>query len=268
VTSTTSRANPQRWGSDDCAGASFSTAGDSLRSGPRTYGPDVCRGPQRWGPPCGYCRVAAVSRMIPAAVDTGGVVDPFLVDLLTAAETGTTVPTLVLVTQGGDLVYGSPVPSREFAGLVRDRLSESAWNSLKQRPRRLRKEDPGDPDALATSTLNLLGRTKSDDPVVTLANVRILWSGRGGGVDLPATRVPLSAVTAWWFLGTGREVKAGSGVSFGVGASSRSAIDTRGEGPSHSASRGRRVKRSDERPRAMPRLPRRRSTHPLTPACS
>jgi len=90
--------------------------------------------------------------------------------------------------------------------------------ALKSRPRRDRKDDPGDAHALASEALRVFSESDGSEAVLTLRQARVTWSGRGDGAEVPAVRVPVSSVAAWWLAGAGKEVKGAPGVSFGVGA--------------------------------------------------
>jgi hypothetical protein len=60
--------------------------------------------------------------------------------------------------------------------------------------------------------------SETSPEVITLAQAQVLPLAGGDGIALAATRIPLDAVTTWWF-GAGKRLKARTGTSwwFGIG---------------------------------------------------
>ena len=143
--------------------------------------------------------------------------DAFLLSLLRAAEAGETCPPIRLVTGAGDLIVGQPAPSGSFIQSMQRPLADEYEAALRRRPRRQQREDPQNPEALARDALSLLGAADGGEAALTLVNAEIIWSGREDGRWIPALRVPVSAVHAWWVAG-GKEVRGGSsGAGWAVG---------------------------------------------------
>ena len=130
--------------------------------------------------------------------------DPDLLEVARAAEEGTRFPEIRLFA-GGHFFQGTPGPSRSFIEASRIALVRDFEIELARRPRRQRKQDPRDPEELTHHLLAPFRRFRAqhdDAPVLTLVNAR-WWPlvAGGSGLALPAVRVPVASVTAWWIAG-------------------------------------------------------------------
>jgi hypothetical protein len=149
----------------------------------------------------------------------GGIVDTQLVRLVRAAEAGQRCPP-VRVFAGSALYLGTPGPSSVFAEFMREPLAEVYTEVLSKRPRRERKQDPGDPWAMASEALEVLSPARPDDGEPTaLTLLRAQWwpVGPGDGLNVPAIRIPLAAVDSWWLAGGSTAKAPGSGPSVFAG---------------------------------------------------
>ncbi|MCW3013031.1 MAG: hypothetical protein JWO02_123 [Solirubrobacterales bacterium] len=141
-----------------------------------------------------------------------------LLALVRAAEDGGRRPQIRVVTQAGDLIVGTPMPAVAFVDAMETGIVAEWSQYLQAQPRTDRKNETRDAAQLGSDSMaSLRDAAGVAEDVLTLAPARIAWSGRSDGVDLPAIRVPVSAVAAWWVCG-GKEFKAPAGFGIGVGA--------------------------------------------------
>ena len=126
--------------------------------------------------------------------------DPALRTLAHAAEAGRDCPPVRLLLASGDLAMGRPGPSSQFLQAMYGPLAAEYAGGLARRDRK-----HVDTDALAGEELLVIGRAQQslDGPepmTLTLYDASLLAT-QGGGVELPAVRVPLEAINAWWIAG-------------------------------------------------------------------
>ena len=142
-----------------------------------------------------------------------------LVKLAAQAEAEIPCPPVHLAT-AAHLIIGRPVASRAFAEAGEGPLGDEIWHGITRDVKRQERKQAFD-DALARfrPTWHALKDTPEDTPptALTLFDV-VIWAwGEPSGISVPTARVPLDAVTTWWF-GAGEEIKAGGNTSFFVGA--------------------------------------------------
>lgn len=131
--------------------------------------------------------------------------DELLQVLAMKAERGEETP-LVRVIAGGQMYVGFPAASRAFLEATHAATVSELTADLGKRNRRERRNNPGNPQALASESLQALEtpavRTAATDAprVLTLVDVRWLPPA-GSGFNLPTVRIVLDAVEAWWVAG-------------------------------------------------------------------
>jgi hypothetical protein len=111
-----------------------------------------------------------------------------------------------------DLVKGLPRPSAEFVDAFEKSgtpVAKVGIGTFDQRKEQAKKqaEQAGKPlrDVEDHSQLE----------AITLVDATVLWGGRQGGTRIPAIRVSLDAIAAWWLVG-GEKVKGDSDMWFGL----------------------------------------------------
>jgi hypothetical protein len=138
-------------------------------------------------------------------------VDDQLVSIIKAAEAHRVCPPLRLVTVGGDWATGTPGSTADFVEAMRSPLHQHVEESLKARPRRERKDIPLEAQPIVDEALSAMPPPQGDhQPTLTLLKARMMWSGRDDGMEVPAIRIPVEAVAAWWIAGA-KQVKGGGG---------------------------------------------------------
>jgi hypothetical protein len=139
--------------------------------------------------------------------------DPYLVAMVRAAQSGEPCPPVWMTLNSGDLVTGTPTRSDRFveetAGALASRYQS---RGLKRRS----SEETVGRSVAEVAPMRAVNPDASEPTTITLADARIRWGGRGDGADLPVVRVALDAVALWWLAG-GKEIKSSS-TSFFVGA--------------------------------------------------
>lgn len=70
---------------------------------------------------------------------------------------------------------------------------------MTRRPRAERRAYPVDPSALASESLEPLREQSADERVLTIRDVH--WRAPGFILSVPALRVNIDAVDAWWIVG-------------------------------------------------------------------
>ena len=147
-------------------------------------------------------------------------VDPYLAALARAAEAGTPCPHIWMTLHSGDLVSGTPHPSREFVEETFQFLRDDIFRTAP------RKGLKGDRDSAAIDAANEVIKpfnVEIDTPeshAMTLKNATVLWGGANGdGSRLPVLRIRLDSVALWWLRGR-KDFKGGKSSFFGgVGVS-------------------------------------------------
>jgi hypothetical protein len=133
-------------------------------------------------------------------------VDPKLTALAVAAENGEPCPPVHVLT-AASLILGTPAAGAQFAELLRESASQELWGVIQAREGRGAKDAyVARLDALRP-TWQTMADTDSGTSVLTLADARVWPASGGDGVLLPAVRVRLNAIEAWWF-GDGKRLKA------------------------------------------------------------
>ena len=121
-------------------------------------------------------------------------IDPLLLNLLEAAERGEKCPSLVVVA-GPWIIQGTLVGTAAFLETCQlnahDQLME-LWGS----PERKNPMSPEDAAQIATQSLAPLG-TAGGPGSPSLGLTKATLTG-AVTVSVPAIRVPLTAITAWW----------------------------------------------------------------------
>ena len=116
----------------------------------------------------------------------------------------------------GDLVTGTPRPSRDFvdgtfqALILRHHASKKLRLPIKDLHER---EAASIEQATAEIKPFNVNVDSGERQAITLVDVRVLWSGRPDGANIPAVRINLDAVALWWIAG-GAEFKGGTGKFF------------------------------------------------------
>ena len=127
--------------------------------------------------------------------------DPRLVALSKAAERGDVVPVLRLIMQG-DLFTGIPASGAYFESAMQNALEVEWEHVATARARHERQAQPMDPAALAMRSLGGLGpQDRETETVLTLRDVAWRSVVLGTVLLIPALRVDIAAVNAWWIVG-------------------------------------------------------------------
>jgi hypothetical protein len=98
-------------------------------------------------------------------------------------------------------------------------LRMEAAQVLHRRPRKARKCDPGNPEALATEAIAPTSITVDvrEPQHLTVSDVQVFWGGRADGIRAAALRIALASVAFWWVNGA-TDFKAPAGHAVSVGA--------------------------------------------------
>jgi hypothetical protein len=146
-------------------------------------------------------------------------VDLKLQEIAKVAEAGGTCPTLHLVT-ASQMIVGRPGPSVNFAQSVDQPMRSELWEEVRSVAGR--KERDGKYDRLLEQVdpgfERMAAVSEPEEPTVLSLFWPTLWAwGESSGLRVPAARVRIDAVSAWW-IGGGEEVKGqgGGGWWFGV----------------------------------------------------
>ena len=144
--------------------------------------------------------------------------DRKLVELARAAERGDFCPMIRLVT-AGDLITGRPIASRHFAEAheagMRAELAQWVKSTY---GRKEREEKQAEFAQSVRNAWNAIAQTHEPDTPETLTLFQpVIWaSGEPSGIQAPAARVRLEAITSWWVTG-GQMVKGQGGGGWFVG---------------------------------------------------
>jgi hypothetical protein len=146
--------------------------------------------------------------------------DPKLVQVARAAELELRLPLLRLST-AGQFIVGSPGPSSRFREATAIPLGAELMQQLqRQRGRELRKGDAlqrqheADIEELRAGWVGAAELSEPDPPENLTLYEAVVWGwGESSGMRVPAVRVRLEAISAWW-VGAGDEIKGkvGAGV--------------------------------------------------------
>jgi hypothetical protein len=123
--------------------------------------------------------------------------DPLLVAVARAADAGSLCPTLRLLLPSG-IVIGRPGPSTGFLEAMRIPLA----SELLDDPQTSR-EQAGEIVAHLLQSVHEQVDVRESDLLTAVTLFEATWqSNTGGGIEhIPAMRIPLATVTAWWFAG-------------------------------------------------------------------
>jgi hypothetical protein len=154
------------------------------------------------------------------------VFDPYLAAVVRAVEDGAELPAIWISLMSGDLVTGTPRPSREFVEGTTTALAREAREAPPP-PGDLWGLMPPSKDAMAAASSAAQARLRdvanslaaesesSDGLAITLSNATVLWGGHGAGVRVDVVRLNLNAIALWWLAG-GRAFKGDTASFFGV----------------------------------------------------
>jgi hypothetical protein len=150
--------------------------------------------------------------------------DPYLLNIIEAAEAGMPTPGINLVTNGGDWVRGQPCSSNQFREITWSHYLRDVDQVLSKRPRRERKESTAQVADVAAVPFAAVTEKQGSpaEPVLSLATAILSFGGRADGMNLAAVRIPINAISSWWVSG-GSYIKPGSssglfgGVLFPIG---------------------------------------------------
>jgi len=130
--------------------------------------------------------------------------DEHLLAIIQAAEAGLECPPVRVLT-GGLAILGVPGRPSEFLEVSTDELIDQYVGYVDGRSRRERKDEDIDPEAKANEHLgNVRWPTASADSVpqaLTLLDARIWPIAGGDALELPALRLPVRNIQAWWIAG-------------------------------------------------------------------
>ena len=119
----------------------------------------------------------------------------------------------------GDLVMGVPKPARRFVEDTFQFALQEIFNSKAARKMNSKERNAfaGEKANEVVASFNMPAASSESHGVdaVTLAEVTVLWGGRGDGAKIPTVRVPLSSVAMWWVNGA-RQTKGAGNTFVGV----------------------------------------------------
>jgi hypothetical protein len=116
-------------------------------------------------------------------------IDPFLEEIVEAAEAERPTPAVQIVTAAGDWISGLPCSSGRFREISYQRsLAEGSLQADQGR-------------GWLDETFAEFGAPEDDCPVLSLEQAHLAFGGRGDALRLPTIRIALAAVTSWWIAG-------------------------------------------------------------------
>jgi hypothetical protein len=139
--------------------------------------------------------------------------DTYLAAIVQRAEADGAVPPLRLVLTSGDIVSGIPVRSIEFDVAMESALAREYERDISRSGARRAGLDAG---KMAEAALAVLDEADEELAVVTLSPATMDRAGGAGGLELPALRVAVTQIAAWWVTGA-KELRAGRSWGFGLG---------------------------------------------------
>src|SRR4051812_9444681 len=146
-------------------------------------------------------------------------VDPKLVEIARLAEADEPCPGLHLTTSS-HFVIGMPGPSSDFAGAVEQPMRNELWAQVQGSTRRKERQATYEDvvSQIERGWHRAVNVPEAHEPTVITVYQALFWAwGESAGLRLPAVRVRLDAVSAWW-VGDGQQVKGqgGGGWFYGV----------------------------------------------------
>lgn len=129
--------------------------------------------------------------------------DSYLLSIIEAAEAGLPTPGINLVTNGGDWIRGQPCSSNQFREITWSHFFHEVDQKLRKRPRHEQKQNPADPEQVASKPFAALAEkpSTSTEPALSLTQAHLAFGGRADGMKLAAVRVPIKAISSWWVSG-------------------------------------------------------------------
>lgn len=141
--------------------------------------------------------------------------DRYLQSVTRAAQRIEHCPPLRLLTHSGPVIVGTPAPAP--AEDFMDASGEQIRRNLLARYR--------DGEQRARAAEGALGDQAADEEdVLALAPARLSFSGEADGLSLPAVRVPLDGISAWW-VAAGQPIKAPRELNVRVGVAVAALFD-------------------------------------------
>ncbi|MBG0741355.1 hypothetical protein IV500_18485 [Paeniglutamicibacter antarcticus] len=142
-------------------------------------------------------------------------IDPFLLNILTAAERNEKCPLVVLVV-GSWIVKGQPVSTAQFRLLTQESAADTILKTAGIRER----AKPDSKVKAAKTAMGYLGALngpgEAGQESISLADAIVVNASTR---RVPAMRVPLRAIDSWWVTEHTIESPRASGGAFGVGVS-------------------------------------------------
>lgn len=147
--------------------------------------------------------------------------DQQLIELSKVAEQGKACPPVRLLL-GAGVVAGTPAPAQAFSDAMFEVVRDEAWHALVGPAPAARKAAKNEEQFISAiepieGTMRAVSTTAPPSPesVLTLLGVQV-WAAAGNTFTLPALRVPIAQVNAWWMAGN-KDTSSGGGWSFFVG---------------------------------------------------
>jgi hypothetical protein len=143
--------------------------------------------------------------------------DAQLLAITEAAEAGRPCPPLKIMA-GAQVLMGNPGSSAGFAEAMERGLAEEYYNARKPSKKQMENVYSESMEH-SRGIMNSLdfgknGGDASAPTAVTLFDAQWWPTSKGDGLQLPAIRIPLDAVDAWWVAG-GRKLSGGQSWLFG-----------------------------------------------------
>jgi hypothetical protein len=147
--------------------------------------------------------------------------DSALRALVTAVEAGRPGPPLRILVAGGAFL-GTVIPLAQFLDAMEHAASEEAAGGGRRRGLRRGGGDQGDHAAQARELLEPIRSAAHDVDAVSLGRAKWWSYDNRTTLEMPAVRVPFTAISAWWIAGEAGGEEAtwyvGGGVSFPLGS--------------------------------------------------
>ena len=143
-------------------------------------------------------------------------VDPYLAAMARAAEAGTPCPAVWMTLDSGDIVTGTPHPSREFVDETFQMLADEIFREMRVKGLKADRQSASvDAANHRIKPFNVEIDT-SEPHAMTLKDATVLWNGADGdGSRIPVLRIHLDSVALWWVTGL-KSFKGGRSSFFGA----------------------------------------------------
>lgn len=120
------------------------------------------------------------------------------------------------------MIYGRPVPGRLFAEAADQPLQHELWEGVVREVGGRKEREAAFQetlDAIRPTWHALKAASDGETPTTLTLSGALVWAwGEGSGLHVPCVRVPLAAISTWWFGGGEVAKGAGGGLFLGGAA--------------------------------------------------